>query len=63
MVLLENFRAKPLADNFWRSNRSIFRVLTATNGCAPMMPRVLKFGKRAILEGPRAREEEFLYAL
>jgi hypothetical protein len=27
MVLLENFRAEPLSDYFWRPNRSIFVCL------------------------------------
>jgi hypothetical protein len=62
MALSENFRAEPLTDNFWRSNRSIFHLLTAANGCAPIMLRILKFGKRTILKGPRTKEEEFFHA-
>jgi len=63
MVVSENFRAEPLTNNFRRSNGRILHVLTATNGCAPMKSRILKFGKRAILKGPKTKEEVFFHTL
>ena len=61
MVLLENFRAQPLRNNLGQFNRKYLDTLTATNGCAPIMPRTLKFGKRAILKGPSTKEEQFFH--
>jgi hypothetical protein len=59
MVLLENFRAEPLANNL--KSLTVIPMVTAMNGCAPMMPHILKFGGRPILKGPRTREKQFFH--
>ena len=60
MVLLENFGAGPPAAKFQRPDCGKFVGLLLRQVTQPMMPGIPKFGRRAILKGPRTKKTNFL---
>ena len=61
MVLLENFGAESLNVELRRHNGNYSEGLLLKKVASPVTTGIPKFGKRAILKGPRTNEDQMIY--